>query len=117
MTKERAYFEAAALRAHGRLCPAHVPEVYHFDRALSLIGMRYLEPPHIVLRKGLIAGVEYPLLAQHMAEYMSRTLFCTSLLYATITEHKRAGLKLRCRFCFNLVCGLSTMVILQCELN
>ncbi|KAJ8450974.1 hypothetical protein Cgig2_032599 [Carnegiea gigantea] len=90
MTKERAYFEAAALRIHGRLCPAHVPQVYHFDHAMSLIGMRYLEPPHIVLRKGLIAGVEYPLLAQHMAEYMSRTLFYTSLLYTTTTEHKRA---------------------------
>ncbi|KAL2939184.1 Methylthioribose kinase [Bienertia sinuspersici] len=45
MTKERAYFEATALRKHGGLCPAHVPEVYHFDRVMSLIGMRYLEPP------------------------------------------------------------------------
>lgn len=74
MTKERAYFEATALRAHGRLCPAHVPEVYHFDHPMSLIGMRYLEPPHIILRKGLVAGVEYPLLAEHMAEYMANSL-------------------------------------------
>ncbi|XP_021750830.1 methylthioribose kinase-like isoform X1 [Chenopodium quinoa] len=89
MTKDRAYYEAKALKEHGRLCPAHVPEVYHFDRNMSLIGMRYLEPPHIILRKGLIAGVEYPLLAEHMAEYMSKTLFYTSLLYTTTMEHKR----------------------------
>ena len=91
MTKERAYFEAQALKEHGQLCPDHVPEVYHFDRTMSLIGMRYLEPPHIILRKGLIAGIEYPLLAEHMSEYMAKTLFYTSLLYHTTTEHKRAG--------------------------
>ncbi|PKU63287.1 Methylthioribose kinase [Dendrobium catenatum] len=89
MTKERAYFEALTLREHGRLCPAHVPEVYHFDRPLSLIAMRYLKPPHIILRKGLIAGIEYPLLAEHMSEYMARTLFFTSLLYRSTSEHKR----------------------------
>ncbi|KAL5788189.1 hypothetical protein ACOSP7_005138 [Xanthoceras sorbifolium] len=89
MTKERAYFEALALKEHGQLCPDHVPEVYHFDRTMSLIGMRYLEPPHIILRKGLIAGIEYPLLAADISEYMARTLFCTSLLYRSTTEHKR----------------------------
>lgn len=91
MSKERAYFEALALKEHGALCPAHVPEVYHFDRTMSLTGMRYLEPPHIILRKGLIAGIEYPLLAEHMSDYMARTLFFTSLLYHTTTEHKRSG--------------------------
>lgn len=91
MTKERAYFEALALKEHGQLCPDHVPEVYHFDRTMSLIGMRYLEPPHIILRKGLIAGIKYPLLAEHMSEFMAKTLFYTSLLYRTTTEHKRNG--------------------------
>lgn len=91
MTKERAYFEASVLQEHGRLCPNHVPEVYHFDRNMCLIGMRYIEPPHIILRKGLIAGVEYPLLADHISEYMARTLFYTSLLYLTTTDHKSAS--------------------------
>ncbi|CAN6229984.1 unnamed protein product [Urochloa humidicola] len=88
MTRERAYFEASTLREHGRLCPEHTPEVYHFDRAMSLMGMRYIEPPHIILRKGLIAGVEYPLLADHMSDYMAKTLFFTSLLYNNTTDHK-----------------------------
>ena len=92
MTKERAYFEALALKEHGRLSPEHVPEVYHFDRTMSLIAMRYLEPPHIILRKGLIAGTEYPFLAEHMADYMAKTLFFTSLLFRTTTEHKLDGI-------------------------
>ncbi|KAH7518047.1 hypothetical protein FEM48_Zijuj09G0129100 [Ziziphus jujuba var. spinosa] len=58
MTKERAYYEASSLKEHRRWCPDHVPEVYHFDRTMCLIGMRYLEPPHIILRKGLVAGIE-----------------------------------------------------------
>ncbi|XP_010500532.1 PREDICTED: methylthioribose kinase-like [Camelina sativa] len=90
MTKERAYFEATTLRKHGSLSPDHVPEVYHFDRTMALIGMRYLEPPHIILRKGLIAGVEYPFLADHMSDYMAKSLFFTSLLYHDTTEHRRA---------------------------
>ncbi|TYH94171.1 hypothetical protein ES332_A12G022900v1 [Gossypium tomentosum] len=108
MTKERAYFEAVALKQHGGLCPEHVPEVYHFDRTMSLIGMRYLEPPHIILRKGLIAGIEYPLLAEHMSEYMAKTLFCTSLLYRSTTEHKRAVVE----FCGNVeLCRLTEQVV------
>lgn len=98
MTKERAYFEARALKEHGRLCPDHVPEVYHFDRPMSLIAMRYLKPPHIILRKGLIAGIEYPLLAEHMSEYMAKTLFFTSLLFCSTLEHKHSGICLLCIF-------------------
>jgi len=94
MTKERAYFESLALKEEGRLIPEHVPEVYHFDRTMSLIGMRYLEPPHIILRKGLIAGIEYPLLAEHMADFMAKTLFFTSLLFRSTADHKRDGITL-----------------------
>ncbi|XP_007042544.2 PREDICTED: methylthioribose kinase [Theobroma cacao] len=108
MTKERAYFEAIALKEHGGLCPQHVPEVYHFDRTMSLIGMRYIEPPHIILRKGLIAGIEYPFLAEHMSEYMAKTLFCTSLIYRSTTEHKRAVAE----FCGNVeLCRLTEQVV------
>ncbi|KAJ7967527.1 Methylthioribose kinase [Quillaja saponaria] len=108
MTKERAYFEALALKEHGRLSPEHVPEVYHFDRTMSLIGMRYLEPPHIILRKGLIAGTEYPLLAEHISDYMARTLFFTSLLFRSTTDHKRDVAE----FCGNVeLCRLTEQVV------
>lgn len=108
MTKERAYFEVTALKEHGKFCPEHVPEVYYFDRAMALFAMRYLEPPHIILRKGLIAGVEYPLLAEHISDYMAKTLFHTSLLYLSTTEHKAEI----ARFCSNVeMCRLTEQVI------
>ncbi|CAL5014256.1 unnamed protein product [Urochloa decumbens] len=108
MTRERAYFEASTLREHGRLCPEHTPEVYHFDRAMSLMGMRYIEPPHIILRKGLIAGVEYPLLADHMSDYMAKTLFFTSLLYNNTTDHKKRV----AQYCANVeMCRLTEQVV------
>lgn len=108
MTKERAYFEVTALKAHGQFCPEHVPEVYYFDRGMALFAMRYLEPPHIILRKGLIAGVEYPLLAEHISDYMAKTLFHTSLLYLSTTEHKAEV----ARFCSNVeMCRLTEQVI------
>uniref|UniRef100_A0A0E0PFG6 S-methyl-5-thioribose kinase n=1 Tax=Oryza rufipogon TaxID=4529 RepID=A0A0E0PFG6_ORYRU len=108
MSRERAYFEASALQKHRALCPDHVPEVYHFDRAMSLIGMRYIEPPHIILRKGLIAGVEYPLLAEHMADYMAKTLFFTSLLYNSTTDHKKGV----AQYCDNVeMCRLTEQVV------
>ncbi|KAJ8530039.1 hypothetical protein K7X08_036874 [Anisodus acutangulus] len=92
MTKERAYFEATALKENGRLCPENVPEVYHFDRTM----------------KGLIAGVEYPLLAEHISDYMAKTLFFTSLLYLTTTDHKRAVAE----FCGNVeLCRLTEQVV------
>lgn len=108
MTKERAFFEASALKEHGRLCPDHVPEVYHFDRPMSLIAMRYLKPPHIILRKGLIAGIEYPLLAEHMSDYMAKTLFFTSLLYHSTLEHRLAVAE----YCGNVeLCRLTEQVV------
>ncbi|MED6176606.1 Methylthioribose kinase 1 [Stylosanthes scabra] len=108
MTKERSYFEYLALKEKGRLSPEHVPEVYHFDRTMSLIGMRYLEPPHIILRKGLIAGIEYPLLAEHMADFMANTLFFTSLLFRTTSEHKRDVAE----YCGNVeMCRLTEQVV------
>ncbi|CAM9104315.1 unnamed protein product, partial [Heterosigma akashiwo] len=51
LTLERAYFEHCALERQHALCPERVPEVYHFNRELGLIVMRFIEPPHEILRK------------------------------------------------------------------
>ena len=91
MTIERAYFETTVLREHGRWAPDHVPEFYYFDHPMALTVMQYLEPPHIILRKGLIAGVVYPQLARDMAQYMASTLFNTSLLAVSTLTHREAG--------------------------
>jgi 5-methylthioribose kinase len=44
--------------------------------------------PHIILRRGLIAGERYPLLAEAIAAFMARTLFFTSDLALDATEKK-----------------------------
>lgn len=108
MTSDRSYYEAIALKKYGSLCPQHVPEVYHFDRLMSIIIMQYLEPPHIILRKGLIKGITYPCLADHMSDYMARTLFYTSLLAMSTTSHRSTVAE----FCGNVeLCRLTEQVI------
>ncbi|KAI5015897.1 hypothetical protein ZWY2020_059436 [Hordeum vulgare] len=114
MTRERAYFEASALREHGRLCPDHVPEVYHFDRAMSLIGMRYIKPPHIILRKGLIAGVHYPLLAHHMADYMANTSSSPPPLQLHHPPQETRFAALLCSPLLNFFCLLATARTWRC---
>jgi 5-methylthioribose kinase len=57
-----------------------------------MIVMEYLHP-HIIMRKGLIRGVEYANFAADIAEFLAATLFNTSVLAASAAEHKaRIGL-------------------------
>jgi 5-methylthioribose kinase len=88
LTLDRAFFEHEALITQGKVAPAHVPRVFHFDRTLALTVMAYLSP-HIILRKGLIRGIVYPKLAQHMATFMAETLFSTSDLGQPAAAKKR----------------------------
>lgn len=52
--QDRVRYEADALREQHRLCPEHVPAVYHFDPQNALIVMQYLPPPHVILRKSIV---------------------------------------------------------------
>lgn len=84
---ERSWFEYSALIEEARCAPGLTPEVYHFDRAQAMIVMELLSP-HIIMRKGLIRGVEYPHFADHMATFLAATLFNTSVLAGTAAEQK-----------------------------
>ncbi|TMJ39236.1 MAG: S-methyl-5-thioribose kinase [Alphaproteobacteria bacterium] len=84
----RSYYEHMALTEQTKHVPKLVPKIYHYDRDLALIVMEYLTP-HIIMRKGLIQGIEYPLFASHIAEFMAQTLFKTSVLAISAAEHKR----------------------------
>ncbi len=84
----RAFFEHRALVAEAKAAPRHVPKVFHFDETLALTVMAYLTP-HIILRKGLIRGIVYPRLADHMATFMAETLFATSDLGQPAAAKKR----------------------------
>jgi 5-methylthioribose kinase len=55
--------------------------VYHFDEVLGAMVMQYIEEPHIILRKGLIASQKYSTLASDMATFAANTLFYTSGLH------------------------------------
>ncbi|NWG15254.1 MAG: S-methyl-5-thioribose kinase [Chloroflexi bacterium] len=74
---DRARIEAAALEAESRLCPQHTPKVYFYDPDLYLIAMQNLNH-HIIMRKGLIQGIKYPLFAEHIGLFLARTLAYTS---------------------------------------
>ena len=84
----RASFEHAALVEQARHAPARVPEVYHFDETQALVVMEHLTP-HVILRKGLIAGTVYPKLAEHVAELLAETLFKTSDLHLAAADKKQ----------------------------
>ena len=53
--------------------------------------MQYLALPHIIVRKGLIEGRIYPLLAPHLAAFLAGTLFHTSLLALPSDEFRCGG--------------------------
>ncbi len=85
---ERSWFEYSALTEEARYAGRLTPEIFHFDRAQATIVMEYLHP-HIIMRKGLIRGIEYPRFAEDIATFLAATLFNTSPLAGTAAEHKR----------------------------
>ena len=85
---ERSWYEYSALTEQARHAPGLTPEIYYFDREQALIAMEYLSP-HVIMRKGLIRGVEYPRFAEDVATFLAQTLFNTSVLAGTAEEHKR----------------------------
>jgi 5-methylthioribose kinase len=86
----RAHYEHQALTLQGRLAPGLVPALLHHDPALALTAMELLEP-HIIMRKGLIAGTRYPRFVDDITTFLARTLFFTSDL-AVPAAQKKAGI-------------------------
>ncbi|HKT92763.1 MAG TPA: S-methyl-5-thioribose kinase [Paraburkholderia sp.] len=89
LPRERMQREVAALRRFGALCPEHVPRVFHADSEKFLMVMQRLDS-HRVLRGGLIDGIVYPRLADHISTYLARTLFHGSDLYLAPDAKKAA---------------------------
>ncbi|MGB4058031.1 MAG: S-methyl-5-thioribose kinase [Alphaproteobacteria bacterium] len=87
----RAHYEHMALIEQARWAEEFVPQVYEHDDIMALTVMEYLSP-HIILRKGLIQGVKYPHMAEHLGKFLARTLYHTSVLYLSADEKKvKAG--------------------------
>ncbi|QDY86241.1 S-methyl-5-thioribose kinase [Paenibacillus polymyxa] len=77
LSLDRARIEREALQQEHQLCPELVPAVLGYDNELALTVMEDLSS-HTIMRKGLIEGNTYPLFANHIGEFLARTLFFTS---------------------------------------
>lgn len=114
----RSYFEHEALKREAEAAPGLTPQIIHYDHDMALIVMEHLTP-HIILRKGFIAGVRYPNLADHAGRFMATTLFNSSDL-ALDGETKKLNVSL---FSENhVMCALTEQVIFddpyyEAELN
>ena len=95
MTLERAFFEASYYSAVAPYVGGLIPKLYHYDPELYCTVMECLSP-HIILRRGLIAGRGYPNVARDIGEYIARASFFTSDL-ARPFEHKLDGIALFAR--------------------
>ncbi len=83
----RAHYEYLALAKQAQLAPSLVPALLHHNEALALTVMELLEP-HIIMRKGLIAGTQYPRFVEDITTFMARTLFFSSDLAISAIEKK-----------------------------
>ncbi|MHB0768082.1 S-methyl-5-thioribose kinase [Bradyrhizobium sp. 5.13L] len=86
----RAHYEYLALTWQAELAPGLVPSLLHHNEALALTVMELLEP-HIIMRKGLVAGTRYPRFVDDITTFMARTLFFTSEL-ALSAANKKDGI-------------------------
>lgn len=75
--RDRMKYEIRALKIYNDLVPDLVPTIYHADEEMSTLVMQCLND-HIILRIGMIEGVQYPHVAEHIGAFMAETLFKTS---------------------------------------
>ena len=83
----RAHYEFLALTRQAEMAPGLVPALLHHNDTLALTVMELLEP-HIIMRKGLVAGTIYPRFVDDVTTFMARTLFLTSDIARTAAEKK-----------------------------
>jgi 5-methylthioribose kinase len=87
LSLRRNFFERKALEAHATFAPEYLPRVLAFDEASAAMVMEFLGD-HIILRKGVMQGIRYPNFAEHITDYMAKTLFFTSDLFLSAGKKK-----------------------------
>jgi len=97
LSLRRNFFERKALEAHAAFAPEYLPRVFCFDDASASMVMEFLAD-HIILRKGVMRGIRYPKFAEHISDYMAKTLFFTSDLFLPAAQKKEQMQ----RFCENI---------------
>ena len=86
LSKERMTYEIRSLERFAEI-GSHIPKIYHSDEEMSLLIMEYLSS-HIIMRKGMIEGIEYPKFAEHISSFLANTLFKTSSLYLSSSDKR-----------------------------
>lgn len=94
LSLRRNFFEFTALSEHAKVAPELLPKVLAFDEVSAAMVMEFLGE-HIILRKGVMQGIRYPRFAEHITDYMAKTLFFTSDLFLPSAE-KKEKLKVFC---------------------
>jgi 5-methylthioribose kinase len=87
LTPARARQEAEVLRAHGRLAPGLVPELYGFDERRYIVAMEYLSE-HAVWRTALNRGERHQGVAADLGHLLARVGFGTSVFGMDAGEQK-----------------------------
>jgi 5-methylthioribose kinase len=74
---DRARIEAQSLAVENQLVLQHSPHLYFFDPEMFLMVMQNLND-HIIMRQGLIQGIQYPHFAEHIGLFLAKMLGLTS---------------------------------------
>jgi 5-methylthioribose kinase len=77
MTLQRAFFEHEYMRRMAPHAGAMMPRLYRYEPKLFAIVMERLSP-HIIMRRGMIAGQRYPAFAGQITDFLAKSLFFTS---------------------------------------
>ena len=88
LTLKRSFFEYEYMKIHSDHVGNLMPQLYDYDENLCTIAMEKLSP-HIIMRQGMIKGVKYINFAEHITDYLSKTLFFTSDLYLKASVKKK----------------------------
>ncbi len=87
LTLNRATIESNATKIYNELTPNYSPKLYEHDEDQAVTVMEDLS--HLqILRKGLIEKKSYPFLAEHIGEFLAKSLFFTSDFGTTPAKKK-----------------------------
>lgn len=99
LTRHRARIEAEALDVHDKLAPGVLPQVLHFDEAMSLLVLEDLIG-HVTWRDALISGKASAGVAETVGRYSAAVVLGTSDVLLPSRQRK----ELRRRFVYSELC-------------
>jgi len=94
LSMKRTFFEYQALTEHSKVVPQLMPKVFGYDSNSASLVMEFLNS-HIILRKEMMTAKRYPHFAEHISDYMAKTLFFTSDL-ALSAAQKKTNMEMFC---------------------